>query len=77
MVICDLKMPGENGIEVYRMIREMRPELAGRFILMTGNLADAEKYTAELEAVSLLPKPFTLAQLRETVEGLLRKDLVA
>ena len=77
VVICDLKMPGENGIEVYRMIREMRPELAGRFILMTGNLADAEKYTAELEAVSLLPKPFTLAQLRETVEGLLRKDVVA
>ncbi|HYL69572.1 MAG TPA: ATP-binding protein, partial [Candidatus Limnocylindria bacterium] len=77
LVICDLKMPGQNGIEVYRMIREMRPELAARFILMTGNLVDADKYAAELEAMSLLPKPFTLAQLRETVDGLLRKDAVA
>ena len=77
LVICDLKMPGQNGFEVYRMIREMRPALAERFILMTGNLADAEKYTMELAAVSLLPKPFTLAQLRETVEGLLQKDAVA
>jgi len=77
LVICDLKMPGQNGIEVYRMIREMRPELAELFILMTGNLADAEKYTAELTAVSLLPKPFTLAQLREAVEELLRKNVVA
>jgi CheY-like chemotaxis protein len=76
LVICDLKMPGQNGFEVYRMIREMRTELAARFILMTGNLADTEKYTAELAAVSLLPKPFTLAQLREAVEELLRKDAV-
>jgi len=77
VVICDLKMPGQNGIEVYRMIREMRPELAERFILMTGNLADAEKYTTELAAVSLLPKPFTLAQLRDVVEELLRRDVVS
>jgi two-component system, NtrC family, sensor kinase len=77
LVICDLKMPGQNGFEVYRMIREMRPELTARFILMTGNLADAEKYAAELGAVSLLPKPFTLAQLRQAVEELLRKDAVA
>jgi signal transduction histidine kinase/ActR/RegA family two-component response regulator len=77
LVICDLKMPGQNGVEVYRMIREMRPELAARFILMTGNLADAEQHTAELAAVSLLPKPFTLAQLRGAVEELLRKAAAA
>ena len=72
-VICDLKMPGRNGFEVYRLIRDLRPELASRFILMTGNLADAEKYADELAAVSLLPKPFTLARLRDAVEDMLRK----
>jgi len=77
LVICDLKMPGQNGFEVYRMIHELHPELAARFILMTGNLADAEKYTMELAAVSLLPKPFTLAQLREAVEVALQKGDVA
>ena len=73
LVICDLKMPGQNGIEVYRMIREMRPELAAQFILMTGNPTDADQYCAELAVVSLLTKPFTLARLREAVEELLRE----
>jgi signal transduction histidine kinase/CheY-like chemotaxis protein len=72
-VICDLKMPGRNGFEVYKLIRELRPALAARFILMTGNLADAEKYPEELAAVSLLPKPFTLASLREAVQAILQK----
>jgi two-component system NtrC family sensor kinase len=76
-VICDLKMPGRNGFEVYKLIRDLRPELASRFILMTGNLADAEMYPAELASVSLLPKPFTLARLRDAVEDLLRKHALA
>lgn len=35
------------------------------FVLMTGNLADADKAATELRGVPILPKPFTLAQLRE------------
>lgn len=77
LVICDLKMPGQNGIEVYRLIRKLRPELAARFILMTGNIADAEKYTEELAEISVLPKPFTLARLREVVSEMLRKPALA
>lgn len=77
LVICDLKMPGQNGIELYRLIRKLRPELAARFILMTGNIADAEKYTEELAEISLLPKPFTLARLREAVNEMLRKPELA
>ncbi|MGH9714997.1 MAG: hybrid sensor histidine kinase/response regulator [Candidatus Acidiferrales bacterium] len=76
LVLCDLKMPGQNGFEVYRLIRETRPELAARFILMTGNIADAEKYTEELAEVFLLPKPFTLSRLREAVDAMLRKPAV-
>jgi two-component system NtrC family sensor kinase len=77
LVICDLKMPGQNGFEVYRLIRKMRPELAARFILMTGNIADAEKYTEELSEIVLLPKPFTLTRLREAVDEMLRKQVMA
>lgn len=71
LVICDLKMPGRNGLEILRLLRENRPELARRFLLMTGNLADAEqKESAELAGVPILRKPFTLAMLAEAVRAL-------
>ena len=73
LVLCDLKMPGQNGFEIYQLLRDTRPQLASRFILMTGNLADAKKYSAELAQVALLPKPFTLASLRDIVKQILAK----
>lgn len=68
LVICDLKMPGRNGIEVLRVLRRLRPELARHFLLMSGNLADAEAGRPELENVTILPKPFTSRRLMEAVE---------
>jgi CheY-like chemotaxis protein len=73
LVLCDLKMPGQNGFEIFQLLRDTRPELAAHFILMTGNLADAKKYSAELAQVALLPKPFTLASLRYVVQEVLGK----
>jgi len=70
-VICDLKMPGQDGLDVYRLIRGMRSHLAEHFLLMTGNLADADDHAAELADVPILAKPFTIARLREAVEELL------
>ena len=71
LVICDLKMPGRNGLEILRLLRQQRPELAQRFLLMTGNLADTEqKETAELAGVPILRKPFTLAGLAEALRAL-------
>ena len=73
LVISDLKMPGQNGAEIFRFIRENYPPLAGRFLLMSGNLADAEKYADELKTVTVLPKPFTVTHLRRVVNELLQK----
>lgn len=73
LIVCDLKMPGQNGLDILRFIREKRPDLASRFLLMTGNLADTEKHAVELAGVPVLPKPFTLARLRETVVAILPK----
>jgi signal transduction histidine kinase len=73
LVICDLKMPDKNGLEVFRLIRAQQPQLAAHFILMTGNFADADRHAKELANVLILAKPFTLAQLREAVELLLAR----
>lgn len=67
-VLCDLKMPGRDGLSVLRTVREVRPDLARRFLLMTGNLADADKAAVELEGIPILPKPFTLSGLLEMIE---------
>ncbi|HUJ29697.1 MAG TPA: ATP-binding protein [Candidatus Acidoferrum sp.] len=77
VVICDLKMPGQSGLDIYRLVRTIRPGLAARFLLMTGNLADAEQHGAELAAVPILPKPFTLARLREAVGQMFAKPTPA
>ena len=66
-VLCDLKMPGKDGLWVLRTLREKQPELARKFLLMTGNLADADKARIDLEDVPVLPKPFTLDGLRTMV----------
>jgi CheY-like chemotaxis protein len=70
-------MPGQNGLDLLRFTREKRPDLASHFLLMTGNLADTEKHAVELAGVPVLPKPFTLSRLRETVEEFLPKKMPA
>jgi DNA-binding response OmpR family regulator len=69
LVICDLKMPGRNGLDVLRLLREKRPELAQRFLLMTGYLAEQEE-SGELSGVHILRKPFSLARLAEAMVAL-------
>ncbi|MGB7226800.1 MAG: ATP-binding protein [Candidatus Acidiferrales bacterium] len=67
-VLCDLKMPGRDGLWVLRTLREQHPKLARRFLLMTGNLADSDKAAVELEGVPILPKPFSLVRLRDMLD---------
>lgn len=73
LVLCDLKMPGQNVLDVYRLVPTKQPQLADRFLLITGNLADADKHARELASVPILAKPLTLARLREPVVQLLPK----
>ena len=44
----DLRMPGSSGMTIYRELLAERPELARRFVLVTGDLIGAK---AEIEAL--------------------------
>jgi DNA-binding response OmpR family regulator len=65
-VICDLKMPRLRGDEFYLKAREIRPDLADRFIFITGFSTDPKihEFLTQHE-VKYLVKPFP-------VEGLIR-----
>jgi len=73
-VICDLKMPGKSGFDILSLLRRKRPDLARRFLLMTGDLGDTDKKRLLGAHVPVLRKPFTLMQLREAVQALRQRD---
>ena len=70
-VISDIRMPGAiNGAEVHEWIRNHRPELQHRMILMTGDTANRK--TQALLANSGIPcieKPFRVEKLISVVEN--------
>lgn len=64
--LIDLRMPGENGLELLRKLRERK--IKGETILMSSFLSGAEKELAqELGVREFLEKPFRLAELLRIV----------
>jgi DNA-binding NtrC family response regulator len=56
LVLTDIRMPGMNGVELFRRIREMRPDLP--VVLMTGFALEELVDSALREgAFTVLPKP--------------------
>jgi two-component system cell cycle sensor histidine kinase/response regulator CckA len=68
LVLSDYLMPGLTGAEFYRRLRAQRPELAARFVLMTGAAThdDLARFEATLHQ-PVLRKPFSARELEELV----------
>jgi len=72
LVLCDVMMPELNGIELYeRLVRE-RPELANRFVFITGG-AFTERARLFLRATDrpTVQKPFSRHALAKVIESTL------
>jgi PAS domain S-box-containing protein len=67
-VICDLKMQGMSGIELYRLLEQEQPQLIDRLVLVTGDVA-SQDVARFLETVRcpVLEKPFALTGLAEVL----------
>jgi signal transduction histidine kinase/CheY-like chemotaxis protein/ligand-binding sensor domain-containing protein len=71
--LVDLTMPGWNGVETVRALRERKPEL--RVLLVSGFSAlDLEEAIPASSETSLLRKPFTLQELETEMRALLRPE---
>lgn len=72
LITLDLSMPGLDGFEVLKFIRE-QPELSAVRILVISGLEQAELEKArQLGADAVLAKPFENEQLLQQVQQLLR-----
>ena len=69
VVLCDVRMPGMNGLDLFRQLTARDPHLARSFVFITG---DKSSVTIEesLRDVPLLEKPFTAADLSVVLERL-------
>ncbi|MDB6109963.1 MAG: hypothetical protein JWR69_1713 [Pedosphaera sp.] len=72
LALCDWKMPGLNGEQVYERLRTSNPEMSQRLIFITGDVVN-EKTQEFLKASNkvCLSKPFTLAEFRAAIGRML------
>lgn len=69
LMLCDLRMPEMDGIEVLRATRELQPTLP--VILMSAHASDEDVQQATALGISgFLNKPFTPDQLLDLVASL-------
>lgn len=69
LVFCDLMMPELSGMEIYARVSREHPELAERFLFMTGGaFTSAAREFLESVRAPVLEKPFSVARVRSIVE---------
>ncbi|MFN0098962.1 MAG: PAS domain-containing protein [Gemmatimonadaceae bacterium] len=70
-ILCDLRMPGLDGPELYARVKERTPELVSRFVISTGDVVgeQAAAFLASIDA-PVLEKPYELGAVDAIVERL-------
>lgn len=72
LIIADLKLPGINGMEVIKQVKEKKPEMEVIVITGVGTQPIAEE-ALELGAHDFLPKPFTDDQIKTAINEALKQ----
>jgi CheY-like chemotaxis protein len=69
LILCDLRMPGMSGMELYKRVRVSNPSLASRMVFFTGAMlpSDVRSFVGEDVGIELLEKPFEPKVLRALV----------
>jgi DNA-binding response OmpR family regulator len=74
LVITDMRMPGMNGLELIRQVRQTNPEKCMMLITAFGS-PELETQVRRLGVV-YLPKPFSLQEFVATVQGIFDKEAI-
>ena len=72
LVISDVKMPGESGLSLFRWVEREHPELAERFLFVTGDVSgESLVELAERHPERFVRKPFQVSTYVEKVRRIL------
>jgi two-component system NtrC family sensor kinase len=67
-VLSDIRMPGLNGMELYRQLALHKPELTDRFVVVTGDdLSGSVRAFLDETRVPVIEKPFGPADVRRVL----------
>lgn len=70
-IVTDINMPELTGVDFARAALAADPELAGRFIFVTGGMDEEAFAFSQEHQVPLLRKPFSLTDLRGAIRAIL------
>ena len=74
VTLCDWKMPGLSGRDVFERLRATDRAQAERMIFITGDVvSDTTRAFFDDPQRVFLPKPFTLVEVREAIGKVLNK----
>jgi DNA-binding response OmpR family regulator len=73
LILLDIRMPGMDGMEVLRRVREIRPDIRIIMITAYGTIESAVE-AMKLGAVDFLEKPFDPEEIRELVSRVMDRD---
>lgn len=70
-ILCDLRMDGGSGMELYHQLGDQHPALQSRMIFSSGDV-DGDDVRSFIDAccVQVLAKPYPLAELRRMLAEL-------
>jgi len=72
VALCDWKMPGLNGQQVYERVRALNPALSSKMIFITGDIINerTRKFLEQQNKICI-PKPFTIVEFRAAIKKVL------
>jgi len=75
LMLLDLKMPGMDGMEVLRQVRQIKPAI--RVIIITAHgTIDSAVEAMKLGAVDFLQKPFAPKEIRDLVSRVMNREKI-
>jgi PAS domain S-box-containing protein len=71
-ILLDVKMPDMNGLEFYRQLKKVKPEMAKRVLFVTGDVLEKATSTFLKENnVPSITKPIDIDKLKENIDSIL------